>query len=58
MQHSAGRGLELRGHLAVARSSLATERSFVASQRPAPGQLAAAATFIRFFDHPALTIRA
>lgn len=56
MLHSAGRRLDLREYLALARSILANERTFLAYQRTALGQLAVAATFIHFFDHPALTI--
>jgi len=46
----------LRERLAAARSILANERTFLAYQRTALTQLAVAATFIHFFDHPALTI--
>ena len=55
MPHTAGRRLDLREYLAVARSILANERTFLAYQRTALGQLAVAATFIHFFDHPVLT---
>ncbi|MBA4356220.1 MAG: DUF202 domain-containing protein [Humidesulfovibrio sp.] len=55
-QRFLGSRLGLREHLATARSILANERTFLAYQRTALTQLAVAATFIRFFDHPALTI--
>ncbi len=48
--------LSLREHLAAARSIMANERTFLAYQRTALTQLAVAATFLRFFDHPALTV--
>jgi putative membrane protein len=48
--------LDLREHLAVVRSVLANERTFLSYQRTALTQLALAASFIRFFDHPALTV--
>jgi len=48
--------LNLTEHLAAARSILANERTFLAYQRTALTELAVAATFIRFFDHPALTV--
>lgn len=48
--------LNLRDHLAAARSVLANERTFLAYQRTALTQAALAATFLRFFDHPALTL--
>jgi len=51
-----GRLARVREHLAAARSILANERTFLAYQRTALTQLAVAATFIRFFDHPVLTI--
>jgi putative membrane protein len=46
----------LGDHLATARSILANERTFLAYQRTALTELAVAATFIHFFDHPALTV--
>jgi len=48
--------LNLTEHLAAARSILANERTFLAYQRTALTELAVAATFIRFFDHPTLTV--
>lgn len=48
--------LSLTDHLATARSILANERTFLAYQRTALTELAVAATFIHFFDHPALTV--
>lgn len=48
--------LGLSDHLAAARSILANERTFLAYQRTALTELAVAATFIHFFDHPALTV--
>ncbi|MDO9631382.1 MAG: DUF202 domain-containing protein [Humidesulfovibrio sp.] len=48
--------LNLTEHLAAARSILANERTFLAYQRTALTELAVAATFIHFFDHPALTV--
>lgn len=48
--------LSLTDHLAAARSILAVERTFLAYQRTALTQLAVAATFLRFFDHPVLTV--
>ena len=42
----------LTDHLAAIRSILANERTFLAYQRTAITTLAAAITFIRFFDHP------
>jgi len=54
-QHTGSRQ-GLREHLAAARSILANERTFLAYQRTALTELAVAATFIRFFDHPALTL--
>ncbi len=48
--------LDLRELLAASRSVLSNERTFLAYQRTALTQLAVAATFIRFFDHPALTV--
>ena len=53
---SAGAALDQREHLAAVRSILANERTFLAYQRTALTQLALAATFLRFFDHPALTV--
>ena len=53
-QHT-GSQRDLREHLAAARSILANERTFLAYQRTALTEIAVAATFIRFFDHPALT---
>jgi putative membrane protein len=41
----------LTDHLAAIRSILANERTFLAYQRTAITTLAAAVTFIRFFDH-------
>lgn len=55
-QRFIGSRLSLREHLATARSILANERTFLAYQRTALTELAVAATFIRFFDHPALTV--
>jgi len=55
-QRFIGSRLNLREHLAAARSILANERTFLAYQRTALTQLAVAATFIRFFDHPVLTV--
>jgi putative membrane protein len=55
-QRFIGSRLNLREHLAAARSILANERTFLAYQRTALTELAVAATFIRFFDHPALTV--
>ena len=55
-QRFIGSRLGLREHLAAARSILANERTFLAYQRTALTELAVAATFIRFFDHPALTV--
>lgn len=43
-----------RGHLAAVRSVLANERTFLAYQRTAVTTLAAAASFIKFFDNPLL----
>ena len=43
-------------HLAAVRSILANERTFLAYQRTAVTTFAAGATFIRFFDHPALVV--
>jgi len=55
--HSPARArLDLRELLAAARSVLSNERTFLAYQRTALTQLAVAATFIRFFGHPALTV--
>jgi len=48
--------LSLTEHLAAARSILANERTFLAYQRTALTELAVAATFIHFFDHPTLTV--
>jgi len=48
--------LNLREHLALVRSILSNERTFLAYQRTALTQLALAVTFIHFFDHPAFTI--
>ncbi len=56
MQQPAGSRLDLREHLAAARSILANERTFLAYQRTALTQLAVAATFIHFFDHAILTV--
>jgi len=53
--HGAAR-LDLREHLALVRSILSNERTFLAYQRTALTQLALAVTFIHFFDHPAFTI--
>lgn len=53
---STGDRLDVREHLAATRSILANERTFLAYQRTALTQLAVAVTFIRFFDHPALTV--
>jgi putative membrane protein len=55
-QSGQGAGQDPRGHLAAVRSILANERTFLAYQRTALTQLALSATFIRFFDHPALTV--
>lgn len=55
-ENSGGEGLDVREHLAATRSILANERTFLAYQRTALTELAVAATFIRFFDHPALTV--
>ncbi len=43
-------------HLAAVRSVLANERTFLAYQRTAVTTFAAGATFIKFFDHPALEV--
>lgn len=51
-----GVGLDLRERLAALRSVMANERTFLSYQRTALTQLAVAATFIHFFDHPALTV--
>ena len=51
-----GGRLILREHLAAERSILANERTFLAYQRTALTQLAVAVTFLRFFDHIALTV--
>ncbi len=45
-----------RGHLAAVRSVLANERTFLAYQRTAVTTLAAAVSFIKFFDNPLLEI--
>lgn len=55
-ERKAGSGFDLRERLAAARSVLSNERTFLAYQRTALTQLAVAATFIRFFDHPTLTV--
>lgn len=55
-QRFIGSKLNLREHLAAARSIMANERTFLAYQRTALTQLAVTATFLRFFDHPALTV--
>lgn len=46
--------LSLTDHLAAVRTILANERSFLAYQRTAITTFAAGASFIKFFDHPAL----
>jgi putative membrane protein len=51
-----GGRLNLREHLAAARSILANERTFLAYQRTAVTTFAAAASFIKFFNNPILEI--
>lgn len=51
-----GERADQRGHLAAVRSVLANERTFLAYQRTAVTTLAAAASFIKFFDNPLLEL--
>lgn len=46
----------LRASLAAERTILANERTFLAFLRTALTLFAAAVTFIRFFDHPVLSV--
>ena len=51
-----GKRLNLTDHLAAVRSILANERTFLAYQRTAVTTFAAAASFIKFFNIPALEV--